>query len=265
MKWLWLYSNPINFSFQGIGEAKSLSSLLLDATGLTSLDGVGQAYQLVELQARFNRLTGPIPDDLTHLTNLESLSLADNDLTGALPNFNRLHRLKNLRLGNNKLSGELPSFASNNKLHTVDLSENKITGEIPSDFLSSLAIDETVYIDLAKNRIEGEVPSELERFRKMTIYLKDNFITGVHTDLCDQGDWNDGDVGNFQCDAILCPIGTYAPGRGRESKSSQCLDCEQAKFYGQSECVLRENSASSRNTLIITVFITLSVCFGMLV
>ncbi len=264
LKWLWLYSNPIDFSFHGIGEASSLTSLLLDATGLTSLDGVGQAYQLVELQARFNRLTGPIPDDLTHLVNLESLSLADNDLTGAIPNFSRLHRLRNLRLGNNKLSGELPSFASNNKLHTVDLSENKITGEIPSDFLGSLSTDEAVYIDLAKNRIEGEVPSELNRFRKVTIYLKDNFITGVHADLCEQDDWNDGDVGKYECDAILCPPGTYAPGRGRESKSSQCLDCNQAKFYGQSECVLRENSAS-RSTLLFAVFVTLSVCIGMLV
>ena len=264
LKWLWLYSNPIDFSFHGIGEAKSLTSLLLDSTGLTSLDGVGQAYQLTDLEVRFNRLSGPIPDDLDHLVNLETLSMSNNDFTGDIPTFNRLHRLKSLRLSDNRLSGDLPSFASNNKLRTLDISGNKITGSIPTDFLASVSIDETLYVDLSKNRIQGEVPSDLDRFDKMTFYVRNNFITGVHEDLCDQEFWNDGDVGKFQCNAILCPPGTYAPGRGRESQSSQCLACDKANYYGQTECVVLKNSAPSRNKMFITSLLTLSVSIGMM-
>jgi hypothetical protein len=266
LKWLWLYSNPIDFSFHGIGEASSLTSLLLDSTGLTSLDGVGQAYQLVDLEVRFNRLSGPIPNELTHLVNLETLSLSDNDLTGAIPSFNRLHRLKSLRISNNKLSGALPNFASNGKLRTIDLSNNRITGPIPSNLLASLSVDEVVYVDLARNQIEGEIPSSLDRFDKMTLFLRDNFITGIHTDLCDAEFWNDGDVARFQCNAILCPPGTYAPGRGRQSQSSECIPCVKAKYYGQSECVLLEKSAApSRGKLLWTVVVAISISIGMLV
>ena len=85
LEWLWLYSNPIQFSFHGIGEAKSLTSLLLDSTGLKSLEGIGVAYQLIDLDVSFNSLSGPISDELTKLANLESISLSDNDLTGAVP------------------------------------------------------------------------------------------------------------------------------------------------------------------------------------
>ncbi len=263
LKWLWLYSNPIDFSFHGIGEAKSLTSLLLDSTGLSSLDGVGQAYQLTDLEVRFNRLSGPIPDDLNHLVNLETLSMSNNDFTGDIPSFNRLHRLKSLRISDNRLSGDLPSFASNNKLRTLDLSGNGITGSIPANFLAATNTDETVYIDLTKNKIEGVVPSDLGRFDKMTLYLRDNFITGVHDDLCGQTFWNDGDVGKFACNAILCPPGTYAPGRGRESQSSQCESCDKANFYGQTDCVVRVNSAPSRNQLLYAMLFTLSVTVGM--
>ncbi len=265
LKWLWLYSNPVDFSFHGIGEAISLTSLLLDSTGLSSLDGVGQAYQLTDLEVRFNRLSGPIPDDLSHLVNLETLSMSNNDLTGEIPSLNRLHRLKSLRLSDNRLSGELPSFASNNKLRTIDLSGNEISGIIQSDFLASLSTDEPVYIDLSKNKLEGNVPSDLNRFDKMTLYLKDNYITGVHEDLCERQFWNDGDVGQYNCDAILCPPGTYSPGRGRESQSSQCLPCDKASFYGQTECiVLKKSAAPSKNKIFSIGLIAFSVTLGIM-
>jgi len=263
LKWLWLYSNPIDFSFHGIGEATSLTSLLLDSTGLKSLDGIGQAYQLVDLEVRFNRLSGPIPDELTHLVNLETLSMSENDFTGTVPSFNKLLRLKSLRISKNKLTGSLPSFASNYKLRTIDLSNNRISGEMSPNFLYSLSDKETVFVDLSHNRIGGEVPEDLKRFDKMTLYLNDNFITDIHEELCYQSYWNDGDVGLYQCDAILCPPGTYAPTRGRDSQSSQCKTCNKAKYYGQSQCVLLQNSATSRY-LGWSIAVTLSITMAML-
>jgi len=246
LTYLWLYSNPIKFSFKGINRARRLESLLLDSTGLESLEGVGSAYQLVDLDIRFNNLKGQIPGEISNLVNLENLSLSDNKFTGSLPTLSRMHRLKSLRATNNNLSGLLPSFEENYMLKTLDLSGNKLSGKIPSSFLQSVDPEESIYIDLSRNRIEGSIPGELARFEKMTIYLKDNFLFGVGRDICDNVAWNDGDVGRYNCDAIVCPAGTYAPGTGRQSLGgSKCIDCKVARFYGQSQCVNLQEYYSS--------------------
>jgi hypothetical protein len=105
-------------------------------------------------------------------------------------------------------------------------------------FLDSLAPWETVYVDLSRNRIEGRVPGDLARFEKMTLYLKDNYITELDNDICEADGWNDRDVSNYKCDGILCPPGTYAVGSGRQSLGgSECVDCKKSEFYGQSLCV----------------------------
>jgi len=250
MKYLWLYSNPMDFRFHGIGRAKRLSSLLLDSTGLTSLDGLGDAYQLTDIDVRFNNINGPIPTEISNLVNLETISMSDNQFTGALPSFSRMHRLKSLRMADNELTGILPSFVNNHNIKTLDLSGNMISGRIPSTFLGSVDTSSPMYIDLSKNRIEGTFPGNLARFNDMTIYLKDNFLMGIDQEVCSMDEWNGKDVGSHGCNAIACPPGTYAPGKGRESLGgSPCQECEEATFYGQSMCTdLLEfySSASSK-------------------
>jgi len=238
LKWLWLYGNPINFSFHGISQAQHLTSLLLDSTDLKSIDGIGDAYQLTDLDLRFNSLSGTFPNEISFLINLESLSLTENYLTGSIPSLSRLHRLKSLRLGENMLSGPLPDFSTQAKLKTLDCSGNTLTGEIPANFLASVASDKHMFIDLSSNQLQGEVPTLLDRFENMTLLLKDNFITRVDPDLCANKAWNDGDIELFECDGLLCPPGTYAEGKGRQSNDgTKCVECKKAKFYGQSQCV----------------------------
>jgi len=157
-----------------------------------------------------------------------------------------MHRLKSLRAANNHLTGILPNFEANHRLKNIDLSDNRISGSISTSFLESVRTSETLYIDLSSNRIEGKVPGELARFGKMTIYLKDNYLFGIERDVCDNSLWNDGDVGEYSCDAILCPPGTFAPGKGRQSLGdSECVACKDAKFYGQSQCVDLQDFYSS--------------------
>jgi Leucine-rich repeat (LRR) protein len=152
LKYLWLYSNPIKFSFEGIGRARRLISLLLDSTGLESIEGIGQAYQLIDLDIRFNNLRGQIPEEISNLVNLENLSLSDNKFTGTLPSVSRMHRLKSFRASNNKFTGILPSFEENYELKTIDLSGNKLSGNIPPSFLESVSSDEPDHDDIVKNK-----------------------------------------------------------------------------------------------------------------
>jgi len=237
LKWLWLYANPINFKFDGIGSAPKLTSLLLDSTGLTSLDGVEYASVLEDLDVRFNNLQGELPSGFAKLVNLKSFACSDNELSGHLPSFSTLKRLERLRMGGNRFSGPLQDYATNAQLKSMDLSGNYLTGTIPSSFLKNADKSQSIYIDLSSNELTGMVPAEFDFFNKMTLYLRDNKITGIDPTLCDNDAWNDGDVESFQCDAILCPQGTYALNDGRASRAgSQCIPCNKAIYFGASQC-----------------------------
>jgi len=243
---LWLYSNPINFSFDGIEEAKNLKSLLLDSTGLESIKGVGKAKTLVELDLRFNKLSGNFPyEEINKLKSLASLALSDNDFTGSFESsrLKNVDELMKLRMSANRFSGKLPNFANYHHLRTLDLSSNRFTGDIPSSFMRDCDSPD-VEIDLSSNLLEGGLPNEFTNFDTLTIYLRDNKISDIPASLCEKDNWNDKSVGKFNCDAILCPPGKWNEIGRQGSMESPCVPCKDADFYGTVNC----NSISARST-----------------
>ena len=235
LKFLWLYSNAVDIGFEGIAQATSLTSLLIDSTKVSSLKGIGQGISLVNVDVRFNNLGGPIPAELSKLVNLESFTCSENDLTGMVPSLDGLRKLTTLRMSNNKLTGTLPSFAQHPSLVALDLSQNKLVGSIPSTMLASVAASAAIFLDLSTNSLTGTVPGELARFTDLTIFLRENRIEGINSNLCDMSQWNDGDVGRYKCDGILCPAGTFSP-TGRASKTDQCMKCSKDKYLGSITC-----------------------------
>jgi len=248
LKYLWLYSNPITFSFDSIENAKHLVSMLLNSINLKTLDGIGKAVALLELDVRFNSIQGTLSSELEDLKELTSLSCSNNMLTGRIPSFSTNRMLNTLRLENNKLTGTLTPFASNADMLALDLSGNLLTGTIPPNFLASCHPSTKVTIDLSRNMLTGTVPGELARLTQATIYLRDNALSAIAPELCQNIDWNEGDVGAYQCNGIMCAPGFFSPGTGRTSKSGAiCMSCEQAKYYGASCCgnVCAVSAASS--------------------
>ncbi len=75
---LWLHSNPIDFKFRGIEDAKNLIDLRLDSTGLKDVFGVGDSKTLIRLDLKYNQISGPFPRELLEMEDLESLQLTDN-------------------------------------------------------------------------------------------------------------------------------------------------------------------------------------------
>lgn len=243
---LWLYSNPIDVSFQGIENAKTLTSLQLDSTGLKSLSGIGNAPSLVDVDVRFNRLSGPLPSEMDKLVNLETFFCGDNDLSGRFPSFAANRKLTTLRCGGNDFAGPLPSFNIHPNLKTLDVSNNQLVGAIPKDFLAAANPNKPIFIDVSSNLISGILPGSLSRFSQVTLYARDNRIEGIDADLCAKDSWNGGDVGLFDCDGILCPVGSYSPLGRASDNDSKCLPCKKTEYFGSSQCNgLRSSSWSS--------------------
>jgi len=249
---LWLHSNPIEFKFKGIGKAKNLIDLRVDATGLKDVLGVGEAKHLVSLDLKYNQISGKFPAELLNLQTLKSLSLTYNSLSGALPtSYGKLTDLMELRLGSNFFSGGLPSLGDLENLVRLDLSDNDLVGTIPKDFLSGLAYRDSITVDLSSNSLKGSLPLELDRLDQLTIYLSDNEFTELSPKLCDSDNqgWNSRDVKFWECDAIMCPPGTANHHGRQSSQAASCMKCaSNTKYYGQTTCdgMFLEASSSSR-------------------
>ena len=83
------------------------------------------------------KINAPIPDILSQLTALTFLELRFCGMTGSIPDSLALTQLSSLRLDNNALTGTIPSaFATEPQLYTFTAANNLLTGAIP-DFPST--------------------------------------------------------------------------------------------------------------------------------
>ncbi|KAJ6750420.1 hypothetical protein OIU85_000999 [Salix viminalis] len=111
--------------------------------------------EILELEQ--NKLEGHIPKWFMNMSTitLESLSLADNFLTGFEQSFEVLpwNKLLSLNLHSNKLHGSLPTPPP--AILEYKVSNNKFTGEIPKVFcnLASLSV-----LELSNNNLSGKLP-----------------------------------------------------------------------------------------------------------
>ena len=246
-----LSSNPIDFQFIGIGKAKNLLELRVDSTATNSLTGIGEATKLTVLDASFNDITGPFPREILEIPNLRTLLLRENQMSGELPSsWSTLRYLRILRLDGNNFSGPVPAFPDSHALAYIYLGGNGLDSTIPTNFLESTYTNQRITIDLSSNKITGAIPSSLVRFDDVTIYLRNNSIAHIPDPLCKKASWNNGDVGKFGCDGLLCGPGfSNAVGR-RSEKSTECLPCSKLKgenqaFFGQTVCAFGKSSAPS--------------------
>ena len=252
---LLLYSNPLDITFEGIERAKDLEVLALDSTGLKSIEGIGNARSLTELNIRFNSLSGPLPDELFQLRNLQTLYVSDNDFTGHLPPyFGNFTSITTIVLGSNLFSGRLPEFAHLQKIEHLDLSNNLIKGTIPEDFLPDVSdFSADIFIDLSSNELSGEIPQGLGRFEAIQLHLKSNKFSSIHPDLCELEKWNYNDVKNFGCDGILCPRRTYNLIGRQSDANTPCVACRTAKYLGSTSCAKRSSRSLAYGVLLIVV------------
>ncbi|KAF5788765.1 putative leucine-rich repeat domain superfamily [Helianthus annuus] len=122
---------------------------------------------------------GKIDESITNLTNLRSLVLSDNMLSGSIPhNIGKLSLLEKLELHTNLLNGMLPlSLVNCTKLQLLILRFNSLGGRL-SDFDFS-GFSQLTKVDLNRNQFSGVLPKSLFSCRSLTaIRLSRNKLEG---------------------------------------------------------------------------------------
>lgn len=146
-----------------------------DGNGLSGIIPNLDLPNLLTLNLANNELSGTIPN-FSGLPSVNSIILSDNDLTGGLPDFQFMPVLKSLSIKNNGLAGPIPDFSGLPELVTLRLDNNQFTNVSIPDF-SNLPMLEV--LGLNENELTGNIPdfSKLPELRQL--YVRDNQLSGL--------------------------------------------------------------------------------------
>ncbi|MEQ1593959.1 MAG: hypothetical protein ABL985_02570 [Casimicrobium sp.] len=115
----------------------------------------GSSDTIVEINLPSNNLVGTLPASLNTLSNLRSLRLQSNSISGALPSLTGLSSLSYVDVRSNQLTGNVPSLSGLTALEAFSFSNNQIAGSIPSlSGLTALKVFQG-----SNNQLTGNTPS----------------------------------------------------------------------------------------------------------
>jgi Leucine-rich repeat (LRR) protein len=149
-----------------IQHLSKLDLLNLEQNALTGSipASLNKLILLEYLDLNFNRLTGSIPSWLgTSLGSLKVLGLGHNSLYGSIPETlssgELSTNLKTLALDNNMLSGDALTIQRLKNLEYLYLSNNDLSGQLEHGLLSDMP--SLIEVDLSHNRFSGAIPYHL--------------------------------------------------------------------------------------------------------
>jgi hypothetical protein len=120
-----------------VSAVTPITSLDVSNLGITDLTGLQHFTSLTELIANYNGITSVAP--ISGLTGLTNLQLAVNELSGSLEPFAGLPNLVVLQVAVNQLTGDLSPLASLTALQALSVGDNQLAGTLePLSSLTSL-------------------------------------------------------------------------------------------------------------------------------
>ncbi|KAJ6388081.1 hypothetical protein OIU77_026614 [Salix suchowensis] len=136
-----------------------------------------------------NRISGMIPSEIAHLSNLTVLNLTSNSLNGTIPaEINQMSSLEQLFLSHNLLTGAIPAALgqlprlglldlSNNQLSGANSFKSRKSGSIPTEISGIREIRR--YLNLSHNHLDGPLPIELSKLENVEeIDVSSNNLSG---------------------------------------------------------------------------------------
>ncbi|XP_017979761.1 PREDICTED: probable LRR receptor-like serine/threonine-protein kinase At3g47570 [Theobroma cacao] len=169
---------------------------LIDAELPISIGNLSIALQY--FYSRGCNIGGNIPEEISNLSNLITLSIGNNQLIGSIPTtIGRLEKLQGLSLEGNKLEGFIPSDLCRLKsVGFLDLTENRLVGPIPACLgdlvslrvgLSQIDIGKwkvVIHIDFSNNQLSSEIPSSISALEDLAyLSLSRNKLYGSIPEL----------------------------------------------------------------------------------
>ncbi|KAL6203843.1 hypothetical protein ACLB2K_027542 [Fragaria x ananassa] len=133
--------------------------------------------QIESLDLSYNQISGKLPLQF-NFPDLEYIYFGHNQFYGTIPSsICSIQSLSSLALNNNQLFREFPKeWSLWSYIFFVDVSNNNLTGEIPR----SMGIPSSLYIlKMNNNQLSGEIPSALQNCSNLLrLFLGGNNFTG---------------------------------------------------------------------------------------
>ncbi|XP_057487323.1 probable LRR receptor-like serine/threonine-protein kinase At3g47570 isoform X1 [Actinidia eriantha] len=179
---LLIFDNPLNGTLP-ISIGNLSGSLESFSVGNSRIMGnmpheIGNLSNLISLVLSGNSLTGFIPESLKRLQKLQLLGLETNILQGSIPNdLCLLQMLGTLRLGENELFGQVPACLGNiSSLRNLYLQSNRLNFTLP---VSLWSLKDLLTLNLSSNAFTGNLPPEIGNLKvAITIDLSMNQLFG---------------------------------------------------------------------------------------
>jgi hypothetical protein len=163
-------------------EDESVTDLVLENfPGISRLTGsipteIGHLTNLKRFYARSNAISGFIPTELGN-TAIYDLNLNDNHLIGPLPSEIGLLNLIALEVEANQLDGQIPSELFKVTLQNMNVRHNQFSGSIPSEFGLATNLH---FFQADNNELSGALPSTIGGpWDIFQIMLNDNQLTNA--------------------------------------------------------------------------------------
>ncbi|KDP34924.1 hypothetical protein JCGZ_09212 [Jatropha curcas] len=159
----------------------NVAGVILDNLGLSAdadLSVFANLTKLVKLSMANNSMTGKIPDNIGDFKSLEFLDVSNNLFSSSLPTgFGKLVSLNNLSLAGNNFSGSIPdSISGLISIQSLDLSRNSFSGSLP---VSLTRLNNLRYLNASSNGFTRRIPKGFELISGLQILdLRDNMFDG---------------------------------------------------------------------------------------
>ncbi|KAL3631685.1 hypothetical protein CASFOL_024669 [Castilleja foliolosa] len=222
---------------QTVSRIVKLQVLKMDGNLLngTFPDGFfGSFSNLTSLSLRNNLLTGPLPSSLQKISSLTDINLSNNRISGKVPDLSTLSSLLWFDLSNNKLDSELPRMPRG--VISVLLSNNSFSGKIPKQYAE---LNQLQQLDLSYNALTDTMPASLFALSSITLLnLASNSLSGsLQTDLSCGSKLRLVDISNNRLSGLL-PDCLSSNAKNRVVRfSGNCLLIEQRQQHQETYCI----------------------------